>query len=206
MIPCLLLESRAHTKKRNNHYKQRSTKKIMKKLILCFLVSVSFLSCKESADTTNASTNQEPLSGTFTERDEKAKKLYSNMNLFAKEDFSYVKESFAPNFTLKTVGDTAVAAKGEEEAIAYWKQLHFLFKDISFAEGRVHTFSLNNGEVHTAYFGNWTATGKFTNVTFTAPLNVWITWEGDIIISQMDLLDSKNILKEAAAIPAPPSN
>jgi hypothetical protein len=174
---------------------------MMKKLLVCLLVSASLFACKESADSTK-SADQNPLAGTFTERDEKAQKLFSNMNLFAKGDFSYVSGAVTPNFTLKNAGDTAVAARGVDGAIAYWKNLHVLFKDISFSEGRVHTFNLNNGEVYTAYFGDWTVTGKFTNKTFTAPIQVWVKWEGDKVVSQMDMLDSKKILEEAAAAPA----
>jgi hypothetical protein len=171
---------------------------MMNKLFLCILLSAALLSCKQSADATK-SDDQNPLAGTFSERDAKAQKLLSNMNLFAKGDFSYASESITPNFTLKNAGDTAVAARGVDQAIAYWKNLHVLFKDISFSEGRVHTFNLNNGEVYSAYFGEWTATGKFTNKTFTAPIQVWAKWEGDQILSQMDMLDSKRILEEAAA-------
>jgi len=168
----------------------------MKKILLTILVSASLLSCKEAADSSK-SADQNPLSGTFTERDDKAKTMYNN--------FSYVKETLSPDFKLKNAGDTAVAARGHEGVIAYWQQLHTLFKDISFSEGRVHTFYLNNGEVYTAYFGELTATGKHTNKTFTSPVQIWDKWEGDKIISQMDMVDTKKIFDEVAAAPAPPA-
>ncbi len=173
----------------------------MKKLIVCLLVSASFLSCKEATDAKKTA-SQDPLSGTFTERDEKAKKMYNNLTLFAKGDLSYVNESLSPNFTLRNALDTAVVSRGHEQAITYWKNLHTLFKDISFSEGRVHSFYLNNGEVYTAYFGQLTTTGKFTNNTFTVPLQIWIKWEGDKMASQTDMVDSKRILDEAAAAAA----
>lgn len=176
----------------------------MKKILLTILVSASLISCKEAADSSK-SADQNPLSGTFTERDDKAKTMYNNLTLFAKADFSYVKETLSPDFKLKNAGDTAVAARGHEGVIAYWQQLHTLFKDISFSEGRVHTFYLNNGEVYTAYFGELTATGKHTNKTFTSPVQIWDKWEGDKIISQMDMVDTKKIFDEVAAAPAPPA-
>jgi hypothetical protein len=183
--------------------KNRLTKfEIMKKVILLILVFGSLLSCKQ-AENSNKSAKHDPLSGTFTERDVKAKRMYANLMLFAKADFSYVKETLSPNFTLKNAGDTAVAASGQEGVITYWKQLHTLFKDISFSEGRVHTFYLNNGEVYSAYFGELTATGKHTNKTFTSPIQIWDKWEGDKIISQMDMVDTKKIFDEAATAPAP---
>ena len=176
----------------------------MKKILLTLLVTASLFSCKEAADSSK-SADQNPLSGTFTERDEKAKTMYNNLTLFAKADFSYVKETLSPDFKLKNAGDTAVAARGHEGVIAYWQQLHTLFKDISFSEGRVHTFYLNNGEVYTAYFGELTATGKHTNKTFTSPVQIWDSWVGDKMTSQMDMVDTKKIFDEAAAAPAAPA-
>jgi len=170
----------------------------MKKLLLCLLVSASLFSCKKAEDSSKTA-DQNPLSGTFSERDEKAKRLWTNMNLFTKQDFSFVEGYLAPNYVFRTSADTGVVARGPEEATANWKKVHTLFKDMSFSEGRVHTFSLNNGEVYSAYFGQLTATGKFTNKTATVPMQVWIKWEGDKVISQMDMVDSKLILEEAAA-------
>jgi hypothetical protein len=173
----------------------------MKKLFLFLLVSASLFSCKEAADSSK-SVDQNPLSGTFTERDEKAQRLWTNLNLFIKNDFSYVKDYLAPNYEFRTASDTAVVVRGPEEAIANWKKVHILFKDMSFSEGRIHTFKLNNGEVHTGYFGQLTATGKFTNKTATVPMQIWIKWEGDKVVSQLDMFDSKLIMEEAAAAAA----
>ncbi len=173
----------------------------MKKLIVCLLVSASFLSCKEATDAKKTA-SQDPLSGTFTERDEKGKKMFENLVRFTKEDFSYANDYLSPNFQFKTAADTAVVFKGIDQAVAYWKQVHVLFKDLSFSEGRVHTFYLNNGEVRSAYFGQITATGKFTNITATRPMQIWVKWEGDKVVSQMDMIDSKLILEEAAAAAA----
>jgi hypothetical protein len=69
----------------------------MKKILLTILVSATLLSCKEAADSSK-SADKNPLSGTFTERDDKAKTLYNNLTLFAKADFSYVKETLSPEF------------------------------------------------------------------------------------------------------------
>jgi hypothetical protein len=195
------VEPRPHFKKRIFILTKVQPKKIMKKIILTILVSASLLSCKDAADSSK-SADQNPLSGTFTERDDKAKTMYNNLTLFAKADFSYVKETLSPEFTIKNSGDTAVAAKGHEGVIAYWQKLHTLFKDISFSEGRVHTFYLNNGEVYSAYFGEITSTGKITNKTFTSPIQIWDKWEGNKITSQMDMVDMKKIFDEAAAAPA----
>ena len=173
----------------------------MKKILLTILVSATLLSCKEAADSSK-SADQNPLSGTFTERDEKAKKMFTNLTLFAKQDFSFAKDYLSPDFKFRTAADTSVIATGIDETVAYWKQVHVLFKDISFSEGRVHTFSLNNGEVYTAYFGQLTATGKFTNTTGTVPMQIWAKWEGDKIVSQIDMIDSKKVALEVEAATA----
>ena len=121
------------------------------------------------------------------------------MNLFAKADFSYVTELVTEDFTLQTAGDTAVAATGPEEAVAYWNNIHGIYDDITFSEGRLQTFTLNNGEVWSAYFGELYAVGKFSKENYAIPLNVWIQWENDKIVRQVDMLDSKFITAEIKA-------
>jgi hypothetical protein len=176
----------------------------MKKILSLIIVSSIALSCSESA-TDNANPektkteNKDPLSGTFTSRDAKAKTLLKNMNLFANADFSYVSEIVTEDFTLSTAGDTAVAAYGKDEAIAYWNNIHGIYDDIRFSEGRLQTFELNNGEVWSAYFGELYAVGKFSKENYAIPLNIWIQWENDKIIRQVDMLDSKFIAAEIAA-------
>lgn len=176
----------------------------MKKLLCLFILTTVFVSCSESA-TENVNVkkenveNTEPLSGVFTSRDNKAMTLRKNMNLFAKADFSYVKTMITEDFTLQTAGDTAVVATGEEEAIAYWSNIHGIYEDITFSEGRLQTFKLNNGEVWSAYFGELYAVGKFSKENYAIPLNVWIQWENDKIVRQVDMLDSKFITAELKA-------
>jgi hypothetical protein len=176
----------------------------MKKILSLILVSTIVLSCSESVIKnpkveTNQRENVDPLSGTFTSRDAKAQILLKNMNLFANADFSYVSEIITEDFTLSTAGDTAVAARGKEEAIAYWNNIHGIYEDISFSEGRLQTFELNNGEVWSSYFGELYAVGKFSKENYAIPLNVWIQWKNDKIVRQVDMLDSKFITAEIEA-------
>ena len=176
----------------------------MQKLISLFFIAAFVTSCSESAtDNTKPektkTENNDPLSGSFTSRDVKAKTLLRNMNLFAKADFSYVNELVTEDFTLQTAGDTAVAATGPEEAIAYWNNIHGIYEDITLSEGRLQTFTLNNGEVWSAYFGELYAVGKFSKNNYAIPLNVWIQWDKDKIKRQIDMLDSKFITAEIEA-------
>lgn len=176
----------------------------MKKILSLIMVSTIVLSCSESVIKntkvdTNKTENVDPLSGTFTSRDAKAQILLKNMNLFANADFSYVSEIITENFTLSTAGDTAVFARGKQEAIAYWNNIHSIYEDISFSEGRLQTFELNNGEVWSAYFGELYAVGKFSKENYAIPLNVWIQWKNDKIVRQVDMLDSKFINAEIEA-------
>ena len=164
-----------------------------------FFIVAIVASCAECPKTNPETKSKEPLSGTFTSRDAKAKILLKNMNLFAKADFSYVSEIVTDDFTLRTAGDTAVAAHGRDEAIAYWNNIHGIYEDISFSEGRLQTFTLNNGEVWSAYFGELYAVGKFSKNNYAIPLNVWIQWDKDKIKRQVDMLDSKFITAEIEA-------
>ena len=171
----------------------------MKNLSILFIIATLLVSCTESATENAKVENTDPLSGVFTSRDSKAMTLLKNMNLFAKADFSYVTELVTEDFTLQTAGDTAVAATGPEEAVAYWNNIHGIYEDITFSEGRLQTFTLNNGEVWSAYFGELYAVGKFSKENYAIPLNVWIQWENDKIVRQVDMLDSKFITAEIEA-------
>ena len=183
----------------------------MKKLFCLLIVTSLFVSCSESSSE-NVNTKKEiiengdPLSGIFTSYDAKAETLLKNMNLFAKADFSYVKQLLGEDFTLQTAGDTATVASGGAEAITYWNNIHNIYEDITFSEGRLQTFELNNGEVWSAYFGELYAVGKFSKENYAIPLHVWIQWENDKIIRQVDMLDSKFIAAEITASEASNNN
>lgn len=176
----------------------------MKKLFCLLIVTSLFVSCSESASE-NVNTKKEiiengdPLSGIFHSHDAKTETLFRNMNLFAKADFSYAKELLGEDFILQTAGDTTAVASGGAEAIIYWNNIHSIYEDIAFSEGRLQTFELNNGEVWSAYFGELHAVGKFSKENYAIPLHVWIQSENDKIIRQVDMLDSKFITAEIAA-------
>lgn len=157
------------------------------------------IACTNKTETETKSLD--PLSGTFVSRDEKAKTLLNDMKLFSTGDYSFVDKILSPDFTLRTAADTAVVVRGKEQVIAYWSQMHTLLKDISFTEGRASTFTYNNGEIWTGYFGTLIATGKFSNKHIVTPLTCWIKWEGDKIVYQEDWFDAKFIADEIAADP-----
>jgi hypothetical protein len=171
----------------------------VKKLLSIAFISIMILSCVQSPKENTTSKSDNPLSGVIRSRDSKAKTLFRNMTLFAKADFSYVDELLAKDFIIRTSGDTAVVATGGEESIKYWNNLHEIYEDISFSDGRLQTFELNNGEVWSAYFGELYAMGKFSKENYAIPVNVWIQWENDKIIQQVDMLDSKFITAELVA-------
>ena len=177
----------------------------MKKTFLLFFVSAAMIACT-TPETKTETKNEDPLSGTFISRDEKAKILLNDIALFSKGDYSFVDSFISPDFVLRTAADTAVIVRGKEQAIAYWSQMHTLLKDISFTEGRVQTFTLNNGEIYTLYFGTLLATGKFTSKNIAMPVNVWVEWKGDKMVSQTDMYDAKLLMDEMAANPDAPKN
>lgn len=175
------------------------TLKTMKKIVIIFFISALIFSCAQAPKESAPPESKDPLSGVFTSRDSKAQTLFSNMNLFANADFSYVNKLLTEDFTLRTSGDTGIAATGREDVIKYWNGIHGIYEDISFSKGRLQTFELNNGEVWSAYFGDLYAKGKFSKENYAIPINVWIQWENDKIIHQVDMLDSKFITAEIAA-------
>jgi hypothetical protein len=175
------------------------TLKTMKKIVIIFFISALIFSCAQAPKESAPPESKDPLSGVFTSRDSKAQTLFSNMNLFANADFSYVNKLLTEDFTLRTSGDTGIAATGREDVIKYWNGIHGIYEDISFSKGRLQTFELNTGEVWSAYFGDLYAKGKFSKENYAIPINVWIQWENDKIIHQVDMLDSKFITAEIEA-------
>ena len=175
------------------------TLKTMKKIVIIFFISALIFSCAQAPKESAPPESKDPLSGVFTSRDSKAQTLFSNMNLFANADFSYVNKLLTEDFTLRTSGDTGIAATGREDVIKYWNGIHGIYEDISFSKGRLQTFELNNGEVWSAYFGDLYAKGKFSKENYAIPINVWIQWENDKIINQVDMIDSKFITAELVA-------
>tara|TARA_B110000211_G_C13859668_1_gene455922 strand:- start:60 stop:587 length:528 start_codon:yes stop_codon:yes gene_type:complete len=171
----------------------------MKKLLFLLITSALIFSCNQTSKEKSNNETKDPYSGVFTSRDAKAQTLQRNMNSFANADFSYVNEFLTEDFTLSTAGDTAVVATGRESAIEYWNGIHTIYENISFSEGRLQTFELNNGEIWSAYFGELYAKGKFSKEDYAIPINVWIQWENDKIINQVDMIDSKFITAELVA-------
>ncbi len=173
----------------------------MKKILLGLFLSASMIACTSKTETKTETKNEDPLSGTFVSRDEKAKILMNDIALFSKADYSFVDKFISPDFVLRTAADTAVIVRGKEQVIGYWSQMHILLKDISFTEGTVQTFTQNNGEIYTLYAGTLLATGKFTSKNIAMPVNVWVKWEGDKMVSQTDMYDAKLLMDEMAANP-----
>ena len=66
------------------------TLKTMKKIVIIFFISALIFSCAQAPKESAPPESKDPLSGVFTSRDSKAQTLFSNMNLFANADFSYV--------------------------------------------------------------------------------------------------------------------
>lgn len=171
----------------------------MKKILFLLFTTGLIFSCNQASKENSNKETADPYSGVITSRDAKAQTLLRNMNLFANADFSYVDEFLTEDFTLKTLGDTAVAATGKESALEYWNGIHTIYENISFSEGTLQTFELNNGQIWSAYFGELYAKGKFSKEDYAIPVNVWVQWENDKIIHQVDMIDSKFITAELIA-------
>jgi len=99
----------------------------MKKILFLLFTTGLIFSCNQASKENSNKETTDPYSGVITSRDAKAQTLLRNMNLFANADFSYVDEFLTEDFTLKTAGDTAVAATGKESAIEYWNGIHTIY-------------------------------------------------------------------------------
>ena len=78
---------------------------------------------------------------------------------------------------------------------------HTLFSDITMTlnSGDLKTFTGNNGQVATGYWGLWTGKGKYTNAETKVPLHMILWWEGDKVVQIYRIFDPATLTAEVAA-------
>ncbi len=182
----------------------------MKKLLLCFVVSASLIACtNQESKTTNTTTSEDIEGGSYVSLDDKTAKAKQLIEAYMKNDTSIAHELYVD--TLRSVDGFAdnvdslnnfkVSPGGRSAFIAADMVTHTLFSDITMTvnKGDLKTFTGNNGQVATGYWGLWTGKGKFTNTVTKVPLHMILWWEEDKIVSIYRIFDPSTLKAEIAA-------
>jgi hypothetical protein len=95
--------------------------------------------------------------------------------------------------------DTTVDLSDKKSFVADFKSQYNYWKSPRFDRARVITLKLNNGETWTNVWGVMMAKGNYTGKDILVPLHRAIQWEGDKVVRDIHLYDTKQILEEIAA-------
>jgi hypothetical protein len=182
----------------------------MKKLLLCFLVSASLIACtNQETKKTNTSTTEDTEGGSYVSLDDKTAKAKQLIEAFMKNDTSVAHEvcvdtlraidGFADN--VDSLNKIKVTPGGRSAFINADMITHSLFSDITMTlnKGDLKTFTGNNGQVATGYWGLWKGKGKYTNTVTKVPLHMILRWKGDKVVSIYRIFDPSTLKAEVAA-------
>jgi hypothetical protein len=178
----------------------------MKKLLLCFLVSASFIACTNQ-ETKKAETSEEDKdTGNWTSLDAKTIKVRQLLESYGKNDSSVVYEIFADTIKFSDQfannqenGVTKVNPGGRVGVVQDTRNAHQLFSDISLTTDNIRTFVSKNGVIATGWWGMWSGTGKFTKNKSTVPVHGYFYWKDDKIVSSGRYFDPTVSKVELAA-------
>ncbi len=182
----------------------------MKKSFLFLIVMVTILACQApETTTTDAAASEDIEGGTYVSLDDKTAKVKQLIEAYMKNDTLVAHEIYAD--TLKAIDGFAnnvdslnkvkVTPGGRAEFIKADQFTHTLFSDITMTlkPGELKTFTGNNGQVATGYWGLWTGKGKYTNAETKVPLHMILWWEGDKVVQIYRMFDPVTLTAEVAA-------
>lgn len=180
----------------------------MKKLLLCILVSASLIACTNQETKTTA-TSEDTEGGSYMSLDYKTAKVKQMIEGYMKNDTSLAHEVYVD--TLRSIDGFAnnvdslnkikVTPGGRSAFISADMFTHTLFSDITMTlnKGDLKTFTGNNGQVATGYWGLWTGKGKYTNTLTKVPLHMILWWKGDKVVTIYRMFDPSTLKAEVAA-------
>jgi hypothetical protein len=182
----------------------------MNKLLLCFLVSASLIGCtNQETKTTNTTTSEDIEGGSYVSLDDKTAKAKQLIEAYMKSDTSVGHEMYVDTLSsidgfannVDSLNNFNITPGGRSAFLAADMLTHSLFSDITMTlnKGDLKTFTGNNGQVATGYWGLWTGKGKFTNTVTKVPLHMILWWKGDKIISIYRIFDPSTLKAEIAA-------
>jgi hypothetical protein len=173
----------------------------MKKIIMILAVSTALFSCgqKQEGTASTAEASADSLGGTITSLDEKSQAIRKQMDAYAAQDTTYSADVYGDNIRVYYPSDTTADITDKKAFLADFKGQYKNWKDVRFDRVRVSTLKLNNGETWTSIWAVMLAKGAFTGKDILIPLHRAMLWQGDKIIRDIHLYDTKLIMEELAA-------
>jgi hypothetical protein len=172
----------------------------MKKLVMMIAVTVAMFGCGPKTETGKAvDMTSDPLGGTMTSLDDKTKIIEAQLKAYAAQDTTYAGDGYADNIQLYFPSDTLVDIKDKKAFLANFKDQYKHWKDVKFDRTRVMTLKLNNGEVWTNVWCVMLAKGNFTGKGIMIPIHRAMLWQGDKIVRDIHLYDTRVVTEEIAA-------
>jgi len=181
----------------------------MKKILLGLIVTASFIACTNQSSKTTTTTSEDTEGGIYVSLDDKTAKAKQMIEAYMKNDTSVAHEVYVD--TLRSIDGFAnnvdslnkikVTPGGRSAFINADMFTHTLFSDITMTlnKGDLKTFTGNNGQVATGYWGLWTGKGKYTNTVTKVPLHMILWWKGDKVVTIYRMFDPSTLKAEVAA-------
>jgi len=147
----------------------------MKKVFLSLFVLATMFACNAPEKKGEAATSEDMEGGSYVSLDDKTAKVKQMIEAYMKNDTT-------------VAHDLAV-------------DTHSIFSDITVTlrPGDLKTFTGNNGQVATGYWGIWKGKGKYTNAETKVPLHMILWWKGDKIVQIYRIFDPTTLKAEVAA-------
>jgi hypothetical protein len=173
----------------------------MKKIIMILAVSAALFSCgqKQEGAVSATDASKDSLGGTMTSTDAKAQAIQRQIEAYAAQDTSYNADVYADNIRVYYPSDTTADITDKKAFLADFKGQYKNWKEVKFDRVRVVTLKLNNGETWTNIWAVMFAKGAFTGKDILIPLHRAMLWQGDKIVRDIHLYDTKLIMDELAA-------
>ena len=175
--------------------------KTMKKFMTIVAIATALFSCspKQEGKTSQTEVSADPLAGSMSSLDEKSDAIKKQIEAYAAQDTNYTADVYADNIQVFYPSDTTADITDKKAFLADFKGQYKNWKEVKFDRVRVMTMKLNNGETWTSIWAVMLAKGAFTGKDILIPLHRAMLWEGDKIVRDIHLYDTKLIMEELAA-------
>ena len=167
----------------------------MKKVFLSLIVLATMFACNAPEKKADAATSEDMEGGSYVSLDDKTAKVKQLIEAYMKNDTSAAHDLYA---------DTLVSYDGFVNNVDSLDKLidspggraEFT---MSLKPGDLKTFTGNNGQVATGYWGLWKGKGKYTNAETKVPLHMILWWKGDKVVQIYRMFDPATLKAEVAA-------
>ena len=181
----------------------------MKKLFLSLIVLATMFACTAPEKKADAATSEDMEGGSYVSLDDKTAKVKQLIEAYMKNDTSAAHDLYADTLVsydgfvnnVDSLDKLIDSPGGRAEFINADMYTHTLFSDItmSLKPGDLKTFTGNNGQVATGYWGLWKGKGKYTNAETKVPLHMILWWKGDKVVQIYRMFDPATLKAEVAA-------